>query len=56
MSAFDDWFKRATGNHPFAYRQRLAEAREIPPLVEVPTGLGKTAIALLGWLRSTMRT
>jgi CRISPR-associated endonuclease/helicase Cas3 len=50
MSSFDEWFKRATGNDPFPYQRRFATEGEIPQLVDVPTGLGKTAMAVLGWL------
>src|SRR5439155_17621068 len=39
-----------TGNDPFPYQRRFAEGNEIPQLVDVPTGLGKTAMAILGWL------
>jgi CRISPR-associated endonuclease/helicase Cas3 len=47
---FDEWFKRVTGNDPFPYQRRFAGEGEIPKLVDVPTGLGKTAMAVLGWL------
>jgi CRISPR-associated endonuclease/helicase Cas3 len=50
MPSFDEWFKRATGNDPFPYQRRFAEGTEIPQLVDVPTGLGKTAMVVLGWL------
>jgi CRISPR-associated endonuclease/helicase Cas3 len=50
VSGFDEWFKRATGNDPFPYQRRFATEKKIPELVDVPTGLGKTAMALLGWL------
>ncbi|MBI4524497.1 MAG: DEAD/DEAH box helicase [Deltaproteobacteria bacterium] len=50
MPSFDEWFKRATGNDPFPYQRRFAKEGEIPQLVDVPTGLGKTAMAVLGWL------
>jgi CRISPR-associated endonuclease/helicase Cas3 len=50
MSSFDEWFKHATGNDPFPYQRRFAAEGEIPQLVNVPTGLGKTAMAVLGWL------
>ena len=46
MPGFDEWFKRATGNDPFPYQRRFAEEGEIPKLVDVPTGMGKTAMAL----------
>lgn len=51
MTDFDQWFQRATGYQPFPYQRRFAdEAPELPELVNVPTGLGKTAMAVLGWL------
>ncbi|HPR52851.1 MAG TPA: hypothetical protein PLU81_13745 [Deltaproteobacteria bacterium] len=40
---FDEMFKRATGNDPFHYQREMAESEEIPSLLEVPTGMGKTA-------------
>jgi Lhr-like helicase len=46
MSSFDEWFKRATGHDPFPYQRRFAEEGEISKLVGVPTGLGKTAMAV----------
>ena len=48
MSGFDEWFKRATGNCAFPYQRRFAEEGKIPELVVVPTGLGETAMAILG--------
>lgn len=50
MPSFNEFFKRATGNDPFPYPRRFVEEGEIPELVDVPTGLGKTAMAVLGWL------
>lgn len=47
---FDEWFKAATGNEPFPYQRQFVEAGYLPQLVNVPTGLGKTAMAILGWL------
>jgi len=61
MPSFDEWFKRATGNDPFSYQRRFAEEGEIPQLVDVPTGMGKTAMALdlqsivLRWIRMNLR-
>jgi len=46
MSSFDEWFQRATGNDPFPYQRRFATEGEIPELVDVLTGLGKTAMAV----------
>ncbi len=47
---FEEFFYRATGHHPFDYQRRLAEGDHFPELLEVPTGTGKTAAAILGWL------
>ena len=47
---FADWFKRATGNEPYPFQLRFACEPKLPELVEVPTGMGKTAMAVLGWL------
>ena len=43
--SFDEWFKRATGNCPFPFQRPFAEEGEIPELVDVLTGLGKTTMA-----------
>jgi CRISPR-associated endonuclease/helicase Cas3 len=48
MPSFDEWFKRATGNDRFPYQRRFAAEGEIPQSVDVPTGLGKTAMAVPG--------
>jgi CRISPR-associated endonuclease/helicase Cas3 len=60
---FDEFFHRATGSAPFPFQRDLASAclrpkfqsysrseEHLPALVDVPTGLGKTAMAVLGWL------
>jgi CRISPR-associated endonuclease/helicase Cas3 len=48
---FNEFFRRATGGHePYPYQQELAKATSLPELLDVPTGLGKTAAAVLGWL------
>jgi CRISPR-associated endonuclease/helicase Cas3 len=47
---FPDWFKRVTGNEPYPFQTRFACEPILPELVDVPTGLGKTAMAALGWL------
>jgi CRISPR-associated endonuclease/helicase Cas3 len=63
--SFGDFFKAATGNTPYAYQCRLAcgddasvekpetlvQGRECGSLlIDVPTGLGKTAAVVLAWL------
>lgn len=49
---FDDMFKTATEikEGPYDYQRRIAEEAEFPSLIEVPTGAGKTAAVILGWL------
>ncbi len=47
---FNEFFKRATGFGPFPYQRRFADSESLPQLVCVPTGLGKTAMAVIGWL------
>lgn len=47
---FEAVFIAATGNRPFAFQRAFAESGQIHSLVDVPTGLGKTAMAVLGWL------
>lgn len=40
-------FRAATGEDPFDFQKRFA--LNLPSLVNVPTGLGKTAMAVIGW-------
>ncbi|WP_406696220.1 DEAD/DEAH box helicase [Singulisphaera sp. Ch08] len=47
---FDKFFEQATKTPPYPYQRRLATAPELAELVRVPTGAGKTAAAVLGWL------
>ncbi len=53
--SFLEYFARATretegpGKSPFDYQRRLAE-ESWPDLLEIPTGLGKTAAVVLAWL------
>jgi len=52
ISEYRDMFTRAMGggNEPFPYQTRLATDPEIPTLIDVPTGAGKTAAVVLAWL------
>ena len=47
---FAKFFKNATGNQPYDYQVRLAEADPWPELLEAPTGAGKTEAIVLAWL------
>ncbi len=47
---FSKWFNSVAGKPPFPYQERLATALDLPYLLNVPTGSGKTAAVVLGWL------
>ena len=47
---FEEFFKKTTGFEPYPYQKRFAES-DIPPVLNIPTGAGKTEAAILGlWL------
>jgi CRISPR-associated endonuclease/helicase Cas3 len=50
MMTFDEFFEKATHSGPFPYQRRLAEVAELYQLMHAPTGAGKTAAAIIGWL------
>lgn len=43
-------FQQATGFEPYPYQLRLATGDDLPQLLSVPTGVGKTAAAVLAWV------
>ena len=51
---FDNFFESATGNLPYDYQSRLvgkdAGTACRSQLINIPTGLGKTAAVVLAWL------
>lgn len=47
---FDDFFRVATGAGSYEFQRIFAMAPVLPDLLEAPTGSGKTATAVLGWL------
>ncbi len=47
---FGNRFEQATGYAPFLYQRTMAEKKDFPSMLEVPTGMGKTAAAILGWV------
>ncbi|MBV1788009.1 CRISPR-associated helicase Cas3' [Marinobacterium sp. D7] len=50
---FTDFFKKAYGHasmEPLPYQARLATSEDWPDVLNVPTGLGKTAAVTLAWL------
>jgi len=55
VSDFDEFFASAMGldpdkGRPHAYQRAIACEQKLPELVSVPTGCGKTAAVVLGWL------
>jgi CRISPR-associated endonuclease/helicase Cas3 len=46
---FAKWFGHATGHAPYPFQTRFACDPDLLQLVDVPTGLGKTAMVVLGW-------
>ena len=49
--SFADFFRSATGGcDPYPFQERFANADQLPHLVRAPTGSGKTATVVLGWL------
>lgn len=47
---FVELFHKATGHAPYPFQSGFAEANDLPHLLRVPTGAGKTATSVLGWL------
>ncbi|MGA2260040.1 MAG: CRISPR-associated helicase Cas3' [Acidobacteriota bacterium] len=47
---FGEFFRQATTHDPYPYQKELATADAMPELLDIPTGLGKTAGAILAWL------
>lgn len=47
---YREFFRKATGHDPYPYQERLARDSLLPELVDIPTGLGKTAAVVLAWL------
>lgn len=49
MMTYSEFFRSATANEPYPYQVRIGEDG-LPELIEVPTGLGKTAAVVTAWL------
>lgn len=47
---YEDFFFQATGQKPYPYQCRLATNNQLPHLLSIPTGLGKTAAVTLAWI------
>jgi CRISPR-associated endonuclease/helicase Cas3 len=57
---FNRFFNGAIGHEPFDYQQRLAGGDSgtacQSQLINIPTGLGKTAAVVLAWLWNLVRS
>ncbi len=47
---FGEFFQEATKASPFPFQKRFSSEQRLPALIDIPTGLGKTATVILGWL------
>jgi CRISPR-associated endonuclease/helicase Cas3 len=47
---FDVFFKKATTFDPFPYQRKIALDLSLPGIINVPTGIGKTAAVVLAWI------
>lgn len=58
-SDYSNFFERATGHPPYDYQRRLAGGDAgtacHSQLINIPTGLGKTAAVVLAWLWNRVR-
>lgn len=46
---FAEWFGHGTDYAPYPSQTRFACDPTLPQLMDIPTGLGKTAMTVLGW-------
>ena len=47
---YEGVFKTATGNEPYPYQTKFANSKNFYQWINVPTGLGKTANIIIGWI------
>lgn len=53
LPSYSEVFRAATGHSPRDYQERLAEScvkGELPSMLDVPTGMGKTQAVFLAWI------
>jgi CRISPR-associated endonuclease/helicase Cas3 len=48
--SYQDFFRQATGHPPYPYQVSLATSKRLPEVMDIPTGLGKTAAVVMAWL------
>ncbi len=47
---YEEFFEKLTGFSPFPYQKRIAVGQNVPRLIRIPTGIGKTASIVISWL------
>ena len=47
---YTEFFSTATGHEPYPYQSQITEREDLPTLLRIPTGAGKTEAAVLAWL------
>ncbi len=50
MTDFNNFFKNATNFEPYDFQRKFACDIELPDIINIPTGLGKTECIIIGWL------
>lgn len=50
MNDFVYFFKKATDHEPYYFQKKFAYDKELPDIINIPTGLGKTECIVIGWL------
>jgi CRISPR-associated endonuclease/helicase Cas3 len=49
-NSFNAFFRQATDHDPYPFQMKLANCEQLPELIDIPTGLGKTDAVVLAWL------
>ncbi|MBN2723419.1 MAG: CRISPR-associated helicase Cas3' [Deltaproteobacteria bacterium] len=47
---YSDFFKEVTGKDPFPWQKNLGDYDGFPDIINIPTGLGKTAAVITSWI------
>ncbi len=50
QESYEGLFKKATGKNPYPYQIEFATCDELYHYIDIPTGTGKTANIILGWI------
>ncbi len=48
--SYEAFFQRATGQQPYPYQSNFAKSKNLYQWINIPTGLGKTANIIIGWV------